>query len=41
LPEADGIVQPAFGYGASAEAETVGQTVVCVELSGDAEGRET
>lgn len=30
-----------FGYGACAEAEAVGQTVVRMELSGDAEGRET
>ena len=28
LPEADGILEPAFGYGASAEAEAVGQTAV-------------
>jgi hypothetical protein len=38
LPEVDGILEPAFGYGASAEAEAVGQTVVRMELSGDAEG---
>ena len=40
LPEADGIADPAFGYGACAKAEAVGKTVVGMELGRDAEGGE-
>lgn len=40
LPEADGILNPALGDCAGAEAEAVGQTAVGVELGGDAEGEE-
>ena len=40
LPEADGILNPALGDCAGAEAEAVGQTAVGVELVGDAEGEE-
>lgn len=38
LPEVNGILEPAFSNSTSTETEAVGQTVVRMELSGDAEG---